>query len=120
MILERRDSHQILQRSSIIITTPKEHSMDSNRYYIIGPVEKMKQKFPDYAGKDERYSLDGSNVIYEVKITENEKASLEDEGFQALTHAEILEIINAPEAEGMWRPKEPITTHQSPDFPSPE
>jgi hypothetical protein len=79
--------------------------MDSNRYYIIGPVEKMKQKFPDYAGRDERYSLDGSNVIYEVKITEDVKTSLEDEGLEVLTHAEILGIINAPEAEGVWYPK---------------
>lgn len=82
--------------------------MDSNRYYIVGPVSNMHKLFPDYKGNDERYSVDGSQVVYEVRFTQAELdtfLSTENTGVKLMTHAEALEFLNAPEAEGIWYQK---------------
>jgi hypothetical protein len=81
----------------------------SNKRYIFGPVALLAELFPGYLEGDKRHSLDKSEVIYEVNLTPEELAKVEQEAeLLVLTHAEAIEKLSAPEAEEIWRPKKTL------------
>lgn len=74
-----------------------------NKRYVVGPTSKMKEFFPQYGAGDERYSFDGSQVIYEVNLTNEELTDLKKKtSVKVCTHAEIIALINAPTSAGIW------------------
>ncbi|HWP83268.1 MAG TPA: hypothetical protein VNN76_11510 [Bacteroidota bacterium] len=81
--------------------------MESNRYYLVGRADVLRLLFPDYSGNDERFSLDGTQVIYEVRFTDEQRDTFisDNPNVKVLTHAEALELLHSPESEGIWYKK---------------
>jgi hypothetical protein len=74
------------------------------KLYFVGPKHEIEALFPKYAGRDERYSLDGSKVIYEVNIDESVVPSMLAGASEvvALSHEEVIVYLqeNAEEWSG--------------------
>ena len=66
------------------------------KFYVVGDAEVMKRFFPNYQGRDERFSLDGTQVIYELDLPEDQASTLSErsEGLlKPMLHGEIVQYL---------------------------
>lgn len=81
--------------------------MGSNltKKYAVGPVAKMRELFPTYSRGDERYSLDGTQVIYELDLTDEEITAISNARRSLVKlygNEEAVAMLNAPASAGVW------------------
>lgn len=95
--------------------------MDYNKRYIIGPVAKLEELFPNYSGNDARYSLDGKQVIYEVNLSEEDLAQVKKKtSVKVFVHADVIAFLNAPSSEGVWFEKQDQSAAETAEAPAEE
>ena len=71
--------------------------------YCVGAKKDLEKLFPGYNENDIRYSLDGTQAIYEVTESEDRFNALEkEETLQVYTGSEILDMLHSPQSAGVW------------------
>ena len=73
------------------------------KHYAVASVSWARKLFPGYSRGDERYSLDGSQVILEPDLTDDQAEEINKAGnARIMTHPEIVQFLAENEAE--WTP----------------
>ena len=70
--------------------------MEQNKnIYIVGEVNYLRSLFPGYGGNDERFSVDGSNLLIEFHGEGALLARLRnDEDLKVMSHSEALDFLH--------------------------